>query len=436
MAAKAGKVQLAIHGGPKAVTVDPGDMFKWPIVTAEDEAAVLEVLRRGAMSGNDVTRLFEQEMADYFGLKYALGHSNGTASLLGAMWACGVRRGDEIIGPSLTYWASVMPALSLGATVVFADADAETFCLDPKDIERRITDRTRAIVAVHLCGHPCDMDAIMEIGRRRGVKVIEDVSHAHGALYKGRLLGTLGDVACMSLMAGKSLAIGEAGMLLTNDRLIWERALAFGFYERTRQGRWGNFVPEITDPELARWAGLPLGGVKHRLNQTCSAMGRVQLRHYPARIAEIQKAMNCFWDGLAGVPAVQRHRIDPELGTMGGWYYPHAHYRPEELGGLPVERFCAALNAEGVPAAPGIYAPLHLHPVFHEADIYGDGRPTAIAFAARDVRQGPGSLPVTEAAPARSFMIPWFKHCRPEVIRQYSDAVRKAAENAWQLRES
>ena len=259
-----GAAKLALNGGPKAAPDDPGDLLTWPIVTAEDEQAVLEVLRRGAMSANDVTRVFERQMADYFGLTYALGSCNGTASLLEAMWACGLRRGDEIIGPSLTYWASVLPALSLGAAIVFADVEPHSFCIDPKDVEHRITDRTRAIVAVHTCGYPCDMDRICAVARPRGIKVIEDVSHAQGGLYKGRMLGTFGDVACMSLMSGKSLAVGEAGMLLTSDRTIWERAIAFGFYERTRQTRWADFKSEVTEAELARFSGLPLGGAKHR----------------------------------------------------------------------------------------------------------------------------------------------------------------------------
>ena len=108
MATKSVASKLAIHGGPKAVTLDPGDLFTWPIVTQEDEQAVLDVLRRGAMSGNDVTKVLEQEIAAYFGTKYGLGYCNGTAALLGGMWACGLGVGTELIGPSLAYWAAVM----------------------------------------------------------------------------------------------------------------------------------------------------------------------------------------------------------------------------------------------------------------------------------------------------------------------------------------
>lgn len=426
--------ELAIHGGAKAVTADPGDIFTWPIVTAEDEQAVLDVLRRGAMSGLDVTLKFEKGVAEWLGVKYALGSCNGTASLLGAMWACGVGVGDEIVCPSVTFWASAMPALSLGATVNFADIDPDTLCIDPADIEHRIGERTKAIVVVHLYGHPCEMDAILEIARRRGVKVIEDASHAHGALYKGRLVGTIGDVGCMSMMSGKAFAIGEAGMLVTDDHSIWERAVAFGFYERTGQSRYAKGdEAAITDPKLTRFAGLPMGGFKHRMNQTCSAMGLVQLKHYPRRMAEIQKAMNYFWDQLAGVPGIRAHRVAAESGsTMGGWYIPVGLYDASQLGGLPIERFRQAVQAEGAHCG-GANFPLHTHPLFHEADIYGHGKPTVLANACRDCRQGPGTLPACEAVRDRVFAVPWFKHCRPKVIDQHVAAFGKVAEHADEL---
>jgi dTDP-4-amino-4,6-dideoxygalactose transaminase len=315
------------------------------------------------------------------------------------MWACGLREGDEIICPRLTYGASALPAFSLGASVVFADVDAKTLCIDPADIERHIGRRTKAIVAVHLFGHPCDMDAIMRIARRRKLKVIEDASHAHGGLYKGRMVGTIGDVGCFSLMSGKALPAGEAGMIVTNDRLIWERAAAFGFYERTGQSRYAKGDGRaITEPELVKLAGLPLGGYKHRMNQTCAALGLTQLKRYPRRMAEIQSAMNYFWDRLEGCPGVRPHRVSGGRSTMGGWYSPQGLYVPEELGGLSVDKFCQAARAEGCPCNPLFTFPLHMHPLFREADVYGHGKPTAIAFAQRDVRQGPGSLPVSEAA--------------------------------------
>ena len=427
---QAAKVEtLAIHGGPKAVVADAGDeeLFHWPIVTEEDERAVVEVVRAGTMSDIDINRKFEQEWGDYLGTKFNLAHCNGTCSLLSAMYGIGVGRGDEVIGPSLTYWAAMLQAMSLGATMVFADIDPESLCIDPKDIEHRITPRTTAIMVVHYCAHPADMDAINAIARRHGIKVIEDVSHAQGSLYKGKLCGTLGDVAGISMMAGKSFAIGEGGMLSTNDRGIYERAIAFCHYERA--------MTDLTDRKLRAVVaadgfrtGLPLAGVKGRMNQTSSAMGRVQLKYYPQRIEEIHRAMTRFWELLEGAPGIRAHRpVKGSGSTMGGWYNPLGHYVPEELGGLPVAKFIEAVTAEGGRIGRGANFPLHLHPAVNEADVYGDGKPTRIVFASRDVREGKGSLPVSEGLEDRVFGIPWFKHDRPERIEQYAEAFRKVA---------
>jgi len=419
---------LALFGGEKAIQRDPGDTFTWPIVTEEDEAAVLDVLRRGAMSGTDVTLQFEKEFAEWQGLKYALGFSTGTAAIQAAMWACGVRTGDEIICPSITYWASALQVFSLGGTVVFADIDPMTLCIDPDDIEHRITDRTKAIIVVHYLGYPADMDRIMPIARKHGVKVIEDVSHAHGGLYKGRMVGTFGDVAAMSLMSGKSFPIGEAGILCTDDPEICERATVWGHYERNNQN--------IETPELQPFIGLPWGGYKYRMHQMSSAMGRVQLKHYPERMAEIDKAMNYFWDRLEGVPGLRAHRPPKGSGcTMGGWYACHGIYVPEELGGLSVTRFAEAVKAEGFYPGPGVNNALHMHPLFTDADIYGHGKPTRIANSTRDLRQYKGELPVSESIGERTYHIPWFKKFRPEIIDEYANAFRKVAENYEELLE-
>lgn len=418
------QAELAIQGGPKIVPDDPGDeaLFHWPIVTEEDEQAVLDVLRKGSMSGSDITMQFEAEFVAWMGGKHALGYCNGTMSLLAAMFAVGLGRGDELICPSVTYWASALQAFSLGATVAFADIDPQTLCIDPADIERHITPRTKAIMVVHYCGHPADMDAILPIARKHNLAVIEDVSHAQGALYKGKRVGTFGDVAAMSLMTFKSFATGEAGILVTDRREIYERAVAFSHYER--------HANDLTLPELKALAGLPFGGVKGRMNQTCSAMGRVQLKYYPQRIAEIQKALNRFWDLLEGVPGIRPHRPAKDSGsTMGGWYNPVGHYVPEELGHLPVEKFIEAVNAEGGRTGRSVNAPLHLHPVFNQADIYHDGKPTRIAFSPKDIRQPAGSLPVSESIVQRTFGIPPFKHDQPKRIEQFARAFRKVAEN-------
>jgi dTDP-4-amino-4,6-dideoxygalactose transaminase len=270
------------------------------------------------------------------------------------------------------------------------------------------------------------MDPILAIARRYGLKVVEDVSHAQGGLYKGRKLGSMGDVAGMSLMSGKSFAIGEGGILVTDNLEIYERALAFGHYER--------YDERITTPALRPYRNLPLGGYKYRIHQMSSAMGRVQLKQYDQRIQEIRRAMNYFWDLLADVPGLQPHRVNEEgVNTMAGWYAPHGLYKPAELGGLSITRFAAAVQAEGGICSPGMNKPLHIHPLLTEADIYGHDRPTRIAQAHRDLIREQGNLPVAEKIGHLTYSIPWFKHYRPEQIAENANAFRKVAENYAEL---
>ncbi|MDR1531425.1 MAG: DegT/DnrJ/EryC1/StrS family aminotransferase [Clostridiales bacterium] len=418
--------KLAILGGPKTVTASPEDvteLLRWPIITKEAEDDALAVLRAGSMSDTDITCQFENEFAAWQGLRHAIGYCNGTMALQAAMFACGLGSGDELICPSLTYWASAAQVFSLGGTVVFADVEPRSLCIDPEALERCISPRTKAIMVVHYMSHPADMDAIMAVARKHGLLVIEDVSHAQGGLYKGRKLGTIGHVAAMSLMSGKSFAIGEGGILATDDRTLYDRAIAFAHYERNK--------PDIIQTaELLPYTGLPLGGVKGRMHQVSAAVGRSQLRLYDSRTAEIRKAMNYFWDLLKDVPGVRAHRVDEASGSnMAGWYRPLGFYEQQEAAGLSVYRFCEALNAEGVGVGPGCNTPLHTHPMFSEMDIYRHGKPTRVALASRDVRELDKYLPETERANARCYSVPWFKHYQPELIQQFAQAFIKVSLN-------
>ena len=419
--------KLALLGGePVVKTAPPEELFHWPILTAEDEEAALEVIRKNKFSGTDITEKFQEEFAAWQGRKYAIAYCNGTMSLTSAMFAIGLGMGDEIICPTKTYWGSVSQAINFGASAVFCNI-TEMLSMDPDDLERCITPKTKAIVVVHYFGYPCDMDPIMDIARRHGLKVIEDCSHAQGGLYKGKKVGTFGDVAAMSLMSGKSFAAGELGMLVTDDRKIYERAMAFAHYERNN----ANYIKECDD--LKPYFHIALGGAKGRANQLCSALARGQLKYYDERCAEIRKAMNRFWDDLEGVPGIVPIRVDESTGSnMAGWYSPHGAYRPHELGGVPVGKFCEAVRAEtGFGCWDGGNFCLHTHPFFDSFDLYGIGKPSRIAFADRDMRPDDALCRPSESR--YCFSVPWFRKYRPEWIDLYASAYRKVAENADQL---
>ena len=418
---------LAILGGKPAIDKEsvPVSLFRWPIITQEDEQAALEVIRANKFSGTDITIQFENEVASWLGTKHAIAYCNGTMSLAAAMFGIGLGAGDEIICPTKTYWASITHAANLGATAVFCNVD-EMLSMDPNDIERCITDRTKAIMVVHYLAYPCDMDAIMAIAKKHGLKVIEDVSHAQGGLYKGRRLGTFGDVGAMSMMSGKSFAAGELGMLVTNDRRIYERAMAYCHYERNNE----KYIQESED--LKPFMHISLGGYKGRANQLCTAMGRVQLKYYDERCKSIREAMNYFWDRLEGVPGIGAIRVDESTGSnMAGWYSPHGRYYPEQLHGLPVERFCEALRAEGVKSRAGGNFCLHTHNLFKTFDPNHSGSPARLAHSHRNAAELDD--PCHPSTEKYCFSVPWFIEPNKEWIDKYVAAIRKVVEHHMEL---
>ena len=417
--------KLALLGGAPVIKEEPKELFAWPILTEEDKEAAMDVIVNNRFSGRDITEKLQDEFAAWQGRKYAIAYCNGTASLFAAMFAIGLGQGDEIICTTKTYWASISQTINLGASAVFCNID-DMLSLDPDDLERCITPRTKAIMVVHYCGYPCDMDRIMAIANKHNLIVIEDVSHAQGGLYKGKKLGTFGTVAAMSLMSGKSFAAGELGMLVTDDREIYERAMAFGHYERNNE----KYIQE-TD-ELKPYYHIALGGIKGRANQLCSALARGQLKYYDQRCAEIRKAMNYFWDLLEGLPGIRAIRVDESTGSnMAGWYSPHGRYSPEELGGLSVARFCEAVRAEGFKCWDGGNYCLHTHNFFKTFDLDHAGVPTRIAHNEYDVRQDDEKCRPSEEK--LCFSVPWFKHFDKEWIERYAAAFRKVIENHQQL---
>lgn len=403
-------------------------LFHWPIVNQAMIDAQTKVLADGNMSGTDISRRFEAEFAKWQGRAYALSHNNGTSSLHAAMYGVGLGPGDEIICTSVTYWASCTGALSLGATVVFCDVNPETLQMDPASLESRITPRTKAIMVVHYMAHPAPMDEIMAIAKKHGLRVIEDVSHAQGGHYRGRMLGTFGDVAAMSLMSCKSFAIGEGGMLVTDDAEIYRRAIRLGHYDR--------IVDVCTDGEMEATKNIPFGGLKNRMHQVSAAIGLEQLKKHDGEIAEIDRAMKYFWKGLGDIRGLGMIYPKEPGSDKAGWYASRFLYDAEAFGGVSNVTFCDALNAEvGGGFSFGCNMPLHLSSVFFDVDVYGHGKATAKAFLPDGVepRSLTGDLPNAEKVNMRVLGEPWFKHEDHARIDPYIEAVRKVAAHFEEL---
>lgn len=428
--------KLAILGGTPVLSKYPEELFHWPIVNDAMRQAQLDVLNSGNMSGTDIAQRFETEFAKWQGRKYALGHNNGTSSLTAAMYGLGVTAGDEVICTSVTYWASCLGALQLGASVIFCDIDEESLQMSPEDFEAKITPRTKLVVVVHYMAHPCDMDRIMAIARKHGIKVLEDVSHAQGGHYKGRLLGTFGDAAAMSLMSCKSFAIGEGGMMVTDDFEVYRRAVRFGHYDR---------IPAVYKPEEYESTKiLPFGGAKNRMHQISAAIGLEQLKKYDGEKAEIDRAMKYFWNGVKDVKGIRWIYPKDEGSDKSGWYASRFHYDSEAFGGVSNTVFTKALNCEvgggNTPNGTDSYEsgcnfPLHLSSVFYDVDIYGYGKPAARFFRKDDLnpKDLTGTLPVAEGINAKLLGEPWFKHFDKPLIDKYIEAMHKVADNYQEL---
>lgn len=409
--------KLAINGGSKAITLSQSD--PWPILDDEVIEAVVKQVKSGQLSTSETTYKFEEEFAAYHGVKYALAHNNGTSSIHGGFFGVGVGPGDEVITTAATFWGTYMPILSCQAIPVFCDIDPFTGCPDPADIERRISPHTKAMIIVHLGGMPAEMDAIMDIARRHNIIVIEDCSHAHGATYKGKKIGAIGDVGCFSMQTGKLLPSGEGGIMITNNLEYYERAVCLGHYER---------IGGLPDAKYHKYASTCLG-YKYRINPVASAIARVQLRHLDERNKRRNDNVMYLMDGIAECKGINP-RKPPDYIFRGYYSRPYVQYLPEELDGLPKERFIDALRAEGASVgsgAPGGSA--HLAAVFQEK--------THPAFShsavKREVKYQKGDLPASENPRGDLMTIPAFHGVSKALLDQYIEAFKKVAENADEL---
>jgi dTDP-4-amino-4,6-dideoxygalactose transaminase len=407
----------AILGGAPAVTLPQDDALRWPIVTAEDEAAVLSVLRSGELSISPEVARLESDVRDWLGVRHVVAHNNGTGAIHAALHAFDLRAGDEVIVPSATWWSSVMPILHQGAVPVFAETDSECLGLDPADVERKITDRTRAIVVVHLFGMPSRMDELLEIARARGLRVLEDASHAHGASYHGRPIGTLGDAAVFSLQANKLVPSAEGGLFVTNDDDLHERVIRYGHYER--------LLPMEGSPNR-RFAATGFG-LKHRMSPLSAAVARVQLRHLAERNAERNRSCRALCERL------ERLGVETFLPPAGveRVYFELLVRCDEARLGAPAPVLARALRAEGALVQAPRYPLLHQQPVFTEGTWAAiarlEGTPAAQRVYAKT------DLPRTIAGNAQLLKLPSFPRASRALIDQYAEAFAKVIAHAAEL---
>ena len=375
---------LALLGGTPAVTA-PAPHFTWPHLTSDTADAVLAQLQAGISiyDRSGVIAELEDALCDYHGVKHAVLTSSGTAALHSVYPACGIGPGDEVIVPAYTFYATATPLLHLGAIPVLADCN-DTGNLDPANVKQRITPRTVAVMVTHMWGTPADMDALTAITADHDLLLLEDASHAAGARITGRKAGTFGDAAAFSLNGPKPLSAGEGGFVLTDDDEIFYRVLLHGHYNK----RCRTEIPPSHDLYPYAVTGM---GLKFRIHPLAAIIALSQIANLDDNLHGRQAIATRRRETLRGLPGITV--LDVPDGVTPSWYGMVLRYQPDDLGGLPIERFYGALKAEGCLEVdrPGSTCPLNLHPLFqapapllpHRADLptYAPGQfPRAEAF--------------------------------------------------------
>jgi 8-amino-3,8-dideoxy-alpha-D-manno-octulosonate transaminase len=411
---------LAIDGGTP-VRTEPLDFSKGAALLGAEEADALAAViaerslfrYKGGLASGTVAE-FERAACDLLGCRYAVAVANGTAALRCALAALGVGCGDEVIVPAFTFVATVNAVAAAGAVPVFVEID-ETLGLDPEDLEVQITDRTRAIIAVHLENVACDLDAVLAIAERRGVAVIEDTAQSFGATYHGRALGTFGALGTFSLQQEKNITAGEGGLVATDDETHYLRAARF-------QDQGGQFV---TSYASARGDELtePFTGENLRMGELAGAVAGVQLARLPGILTSLRANKARIVGAVGEISGLtRRRRPDPDGDGSSSvtWFLPESTI---------AKRFAAALRAEGIPCAQ-MYGgrPVYLNAaVLARRTASAKGGPWACAEHPTDRTYGPGLCPRTEALAARSMIVPVGVGYRERDCDDVASAVRKVA---------
>jgi perosamine synthetase len=312
-----------------------------PTLSGNEKKYVNECLDTNWISSKGrFVKLFEQSFAEYTGIKHATGVSNGTVALHLALMALGVGPDDEVIVTTLTYIASVNAIAYTGATPVFVDSLPDTWQIDPQDVRRKITPRTKAIMAVHLYGHPCDMDAIQAIAKEHELFVVEDCAEAFGTLYKGKHVGSFSDIATYSFFGNKTITTGEGGMVVTDDETLFDRAVHFkGQGLANHREYWHDVI-----------------GYNYRMSNICAAIGLAQLEQADEFISRKRQIAQWYQSGLQGLPVT----VHGEFGDVR-----HSYWMVSILVEVAQQRepLRAVLTAAGIETRPLFY-PIHTMPMY------------------------------------------------------------------------
>ncbi|MCY3749525.1 MAG: DegT/DnrJ/EryC1/StrS family aminotransferase [Chloroflexi bacterium] len=419
---------LALQGGTP-IRTEP--YSSWPEFDEAEVEAVVDALRTGSWATGEGQRSltsFERSFAAYQGAEYCLAVSSGTSALEIGLRALRLPRGSEVILSPYTYMASPTAVLNVGLVPIFVDMDPETYNIDSHLIEAAITDRTGAILTVHFGGLSCDMGEVLEIARRRDLKVIEDAAHAHGSTWNHRGLGTIGDVGCFSLGPGKNLTPGVGGAVMTNDLEIYKHAIAYSEMDiGGRVMRFGEMGLDAEAAEADEW--FPYSAGNRRLGGLLAALASAQLDRLEGQTQRRSENGRYLAELLEDVDGLSSRREDPYV-TRNANHLHIVRYDAQGFEGLPRDRFVEAMQAEGLGIRAGYRRPMNRAALFSDPNgelslvwPRGDGGP--------DVDYASMSCPHAERACATEDL--WITQnmmlSGPRAMEEIVDGAEKVREN-------
>ena len=344
----------------KTVRIEP--FACWPFFDHDEISAVSAVLQSGNVNywTGEEGRLFEKEFAASIGVNYAVAVMNGSVALEAALMALNIGAGDEVIVTPRSYIASASCAVMRGAKPVFADVDRDSQNITAETIKKVITSRTRAIIAVHLAGWPCAMDAIMTLAKKHGLAVIEDCAQASGAFYKGRPIGSFGDVAAFSFCQDKIMTTGgEGGMVVTNNRDIWSKVWSYKDHGKSYDAVYSN---DLKPGPSFKWLHESFG-TNWRMTEMQAAIGRIQLRKLSGWIERRRRNADILTKSFLNIPALRVTMLPEDI--KHAYYKYYVFVKPNILKtGWDRERIIVAINAEGIPCFTGSCSEMYLEKAF------------------------------------------------------------------------
>jgi len=409
-----GSQRPALLGGEPACSFEwPG----WPIHDSTEERLLLEVLRSGQWWYGEKVRQFEAAFARFQGACHGVTCTNGTTAIEMGLRGLGVLEGDEVIVPPYTFVATASAVITVGAIPVFADIDPDTLCLDPVDVARKITSRTKALIAVHVAGRMADMETLLALAKRHDLAVLEDAAHAWGSRWDGAGLGTLGVCGTFSFQVSKNITAGEGGILVTQDEELAELCRSYTHCGRTKGSAWYDHDVLGSNLRMTEFQAAVL----------LAQLGRLETQvHRRARSAALLDEL------LSGLPGVQLLARAPRMTRRS--YHMYVFRVDERVLGLSRDRFLEALEAEGVPASKGWYRPLYQNGVFRRAH-QGPAHGIAAPLAGKGVDYSQVSCPVCEQVCRDAVWIPQSALLAEEPrIRALAAAIRKIVDSSGSLR--